>query len=123
MISAAFSQAEEEPFIYLLVLVQRNFVNLHGNCRYHIGRLCLFNKIIQGIDINSAVRYHIGSNIFSTIWIIKGNYSGILMPSYLRITSSTSESSILKPLILTWESFLPMIWIFPSGRNLATSPE
>ena len=46
-----------------------------------------------------------------------------LIPGYLLITSSTSESSIRKPLILTWESFLPMIWIFPSGRYLATSPE
>ncbi len=123
MISAAFFSGRESLFFYLLVLVQRNLVNLHGNCRYHVCRLCLFNKIIQGIDINSAVRYHIGSNIFSTLWIIKGTTVASLMPSYLRITSSTSESSILKPLILTWESFLPMIWIFPSGRNLATSPE
>ena len=33
-------------FVYLLILVQRNLVDLHGNCRNHVWRLGFFDEII-----------------------------------------------------------------------------
>ena len=66
-------------FVYLLVLIQRNLVDLHGNCRNHIWRLGFFDEIIQLIYVNLTVRYYISCNVFSTaIRIIKSYYGRIL---------------------------------------------
>ena len=66
-------------FVYLLILVQRNLVDLHGNCRNHVWRLGFFDEIIQFTYVNLSVGYHVSCNIFSAaIWIVKSNYGCVL---------------------------------------------
>ena len=64
--------------IYLLVLVQRNSVNLHRHCRYHIRRFSIQNKSMQLLYVNGIIRHHIRCQEFSTAHSIKICHCGIL---------------------------------------------
>ena len=94
-------------FIYLLILVQRDLVDLHGNCRNHIWRLGFFDEIIQFTYVNLAVGYHVSCNIFSAaIWIVKSNYGCVLYAfvssdHFLNLGKLNSEASDLNLGILS----------------------
>ena len=62
----------------LLVLVQRNGVNLHRGSRHHIRRLLVENELVQCLHIYLLVTNDISSNILAAILIVEGLYGSIL---------------------------------------------
>ena len=64
--------------VHLLILVERNAVDLHGGSRHHIGRLALGNEIVELLDVDLFIAHHISSNVFTTILILEGLHGGIL---------------------------------------------
>ena len=65
-------------FVHLLVLIQWDSVDLHGNSRHHVRRLALQNKRIQRIHIHRFIGYHIGRQELSAARCIKVRNGGIL---------------------------------------------
>ena len=64
--------------VHLLVLVEWDGVNLHGRCRYHVGRFPLQDEAVQCLDIYLLIADDIGSNELTTAFIVKGLYGDVL---------------------------------------------
>ena len=64
--------------VHLLVLVQRDSVNLHRGSWNHIRRLLLSNKGVQLLDVHFFVAHDIGGNILSTVLIVESLHGHIL---------------------------------------------
>ena len=58
--------------IDLLVLIQRDGINLHSGSRHHVRRLTLFDKLVKLLNINFFVTDHIGCYEFSAARIVEG---------------------------------------------------
>ena len=64
--------------IHLLVLVQRNSVNLHRHSRHHIWRLLVEDKVVHGLNLHLLIADDVGSNEFTTVLVIESLYGSIL---------------------------------------------
>ena len=64
--------------VHLLVLVQRDIVNLHGGSRNHVRRLLLTDESVQFLDVHLLVADNISGDELSTILIVKGLHGCIL---------------------------------------------
>ena len=65
-------------FVYLLVLVQRNSIYLHGHSRNHIRWFLIENELIESVYVYLLVTDNVGSNKLTSTFLIKGLYGGIL---------------------------------------------
>ena len=68
----------EGTFVHLLVLIQGNGINLHGDSWYHIRRLFIENKLIESIYIDSLITNNICCNKLATALIVESLHSRIL---------------------------------------------
>ena len=68
----------EGTFVHLLVLIQRNGINLHGDGWYHIRRLFIENKLIESIYIDGLITNNICCNKLATALIVESLHSSIL---------------------------------------------
>ena len=64
--------------VHLLVLVQRNAVDLHRGGRDHVRRFLFANESVEGLDVHLLVTDDVGGDELSTILIIKSLHSSIL---------------------------------------------
>ena len=66
-------------FVHLLVLVQRNLVNLHGHSRHHIRWFLVEDEVVEGLDIDLLIADDIGCDELSCAsLLIEGLNGGIL---------------------------------------------
>ena len=56
----------QRTLVHLLVLVQRDGVNLHRDSGHHIGRLLLEDEVVQGLDVYLLVADDVGGNELAT---------------------------------------------------------
>ena len=63
--------------VHLLVLVQRNGVNLHRGSRNHVRRLLLADEGIEILDVHLLVAHDIGSDILAAVVVVEGLYGDI----------------------------------------------
>ena len=64
--------------IHLLVLVQRDGVNLHRGSRNHVGRLLLADEGVQLLDVHLLITDDIGCNVLAAVLVVEGLDGGIL---------------------------------------------
>ena len=63
--------------VHLLVLVERDSVNLHRSGRHHIRRFALLDETIEGGNIDLIVADDICGDIFASVGIVKRLHGGI----------------------------------------------
>ena len=70
----------QRPLIHLLILIQRDGLNLHGGSRDHIGWLLVEDEVVQRLDIYLLVADDIGRNKLTaaTSFLIEGLNRSIL---------------------------------------------
>ena len=78
MVSSLNDRSRQCLLVHLLVLVQRNTVNLHRSSRNHVWRLLFADEGIQFLDVNLLIADDIGSNKLTAIVIVKGLHGNIL---------------------------------------------
>ena len=66
------------PPVHLLVLVQRDGINLHGGSRNHIRRLLVHDETVHCLDVNLFVGYDVCGDVFSAGGIVEGLYRSVL---------------------------------------------
>ena len=76
--SSLFLGLGQGSLVYLLVLVQGDGVNLHGNGRHHVGRFLVHDEAVQRLDIHLLVAHDIGRNELAAAFLVKGLYRSIL---------------------------------------------
>ena len=64
--------------VHLLVLIQRNAVNLHRSSRNHIRWLLLADESVQILDIHLLIADDVGSNELAAVLVVESLYGGIL---------------------------------------------
>ena len=69
--------------VYLLVLVQRDTVNLHRHSRHHVGRLLLHDEVVQLADIHLLIADDVGSDELAATRVVEGLHGDILDASVL----------------------------------------
>ena len=78
-LSFAANRPGQGLFIYLLILVQRDGVQLHGHGRHHIGRLFRTDEGMERINIHYIIGDNVGSEIlFPCTRILKGLHRCVL---------------------------------------------
>ena len=65
------------PPVHLLVLIQRNLLDLHDGFRDHVGWFLLRNKLPQSVLIKLCVRNQIGGQVLPAGWRVESLYGGI----------------------------------------------
>ena len=68
----------QSTLVHLLVLVERNGVNLHRDSRNHIWRLFVENEVVQSIDVDGLVAHDVSCDEFAATFFVKGLYRSIL---------------------------------------------
>ena len=64
--------------VHLLVLVQRDGINLHGYGRHHIRWLLVEDKAVQCLDVHLFIADDVCSNEFSSTLFVKGLHGSVL---------------------------------------------
>ena len=64
--------------IHLLVLIQRDGVNLHGGCRNHVGGFLFANEGVQFLDVHLFIADDIGCDVLATVLIVESLDGSIL---------------------------------------------
>ena len=64
--------------VHLLVLVQRDGLNLHRGSGHHIRRLLIHDETVHRLDVNLFVGHNVCGNVFSASGIVKGLHRSIL---------------------------------------------
>ena len=64
--------------VHLLVLVQRDAVDLHRHGRHHVRRLLVQNEVVEGLNVHLLVAHDVGSDELAAALLVKGLYRGIL---------------------------------------------
>ena len=70
--------------VHLLVLVERDTVDLHRHGGHHIWRLLLQDEIVQGFDVNLLICDDISRDKFATTLFVKSLHSGVLNAGELK---------------------------------------
>ena len=65
-------------FVHLLVLVERDGVNLHRHCGYHIGWLLVENELVKSLYVYFMVANDICGDKLSTARLVESLHRGIL---------------------------------------------
>ena len=76
--SSTEDRLRQRPTVHLLVLVQWNGIDLHRDCRHHVGRFLIHDEAVHGLDVNLFVRHDVGGNELSAGGIVKGLHGSIL---------------------------------------------
>ena len=92
--------------VHLLVLVQRNGVNLHRSGRNHVRRLLLADEGIEILDVHLLVADDIGSDILAAVVVVEGLdgdilHAGILTDDGLDLLQLDAEAANLHLSVLT----------------------
>ena len=64
-------------FVYFLIRVERNSVNLHCYRRHHIRRFAVTDKGVEFVDIDLLVADDIGSDELTTVGIVESLHGSI----------------------------------------------
>ena len=64
--------------VHLLVLVERDDINLHRGGRNHVGRLLLADEGVEFLDVDLLVADDVGGDVLAAVLILKGLHGGIL---------------------------------------------
>ena len=64
--------------VYLLILVQRNALNLHRRSRHHIRRLSFEDEVVQRLDIHRSITHNISRNKLAATLVVECLYGDIL---------------------------------------------
>ncbi len=73
-----FFRFGQGALVHLLVLVERDGINLHRHSRNHIRRLLIQDEVVQCLDINGLVTHDVGCNEFAAALLVKCLNRGIL---------------------------------------------
>jgi len=64
--------------VHLLVLVERDGVNLHCGGRNHVRRFLLADEVVELLDVDLLVADDVGGDVLAAILIVEGLHRGIL---------------------------------------------
>ena len=64
--------------VHLLILVQRNSVDLHRHSRNHIRRLLVEDEVVERLDIDVRVADNISSDELAAIFVVESLYGSVL---------------------------------------------
>ena len=64
--------------VNLLILIERNAVNLHGSSRHHVRRLVFGNEGVERLDINQLVAHYVSHDILASAGVVESLHGGIL---------------------------------------------
>ena len=76
--SSLFLRLGQRTLVDLLILVQRDSVDLHRHGRHHVRRFLVQNKVVEGLDVHLVVAHDISSDKFAATLLVKCLYRGIL---------------------------------------------
>ena len=64
--------------VYLLILIERYAVNLHGSSRHHIRRFAAKDEVVERLDVNLLRTDDIGSYVLASVGVVECLHGGIL---------------------------------------------
>ena len=68
----------QRTFVHFLVLVERDGVNLHRYGRYHVWRLAVHDKGVEGLYVNLLVADHVSGYVLASVGVVKRLHGSIL---------------------------------------------
>ena len=64
--------------VHLLVLVERDALDLHRHSRHHVRRFFIHDEVVEGFDVNLLICNDISCDEFAAALFVKGLHSSIL---------------------------------------------
>ena len=64
--------------VHLLVLVERDGIDLHGHGGHHIGRFLVEDEVVERLDVDGLVAHDVGSDELAAAFLVEGLNGGIL---------------------------------------------
>ena len=65
-------RGRQGALVHLLVLVQRDRINLHRGRGHHVRRFAFLDEGMERLDINLFVANDVGGDKLASVWIVKG---------------------------------------------------
>ena len=62
----------QRALVHLLVLVERNGVDLHRHGRNHVGWLLVEDEVVERLDVDGRVAHDVGSDKLAATFLVKG---------------------------------------------------
>ena len=90
----------------LLVLVERDGVDLHRGSRNHVGRLLLPDEVVEGLDVHGTVGDDVGGDVLAAVLVVEGLHgdvpdAGKLADDGLHFLELDAEAAYLHLTVLT----------------------